>query len=156
SVHATLQLENFDFVGEGLFVGLEHADDVVAVFFLSHKQPPLYVLRFAASFNYVPVWIFLHVLDGVFAIVEFFITDDVYAGFFQLFLAEGAVVFQLIGVGTASDDLLSLGAKRGCPLALAERVVEDDDVGPVGIFVRVFGLRHKAIGDVRFFFFFNV
>jgi len=38
SIDATLELENLDFVGESFFVGLEHADDIFAVFFLADEE----------------------------------------------------------------------------------------------------------------------
>ena len=61
---AALQLEDFDFVGEGALVGLEHANDVVAVFFFANEQAALDVLRFAAGLDDVAVGIFLHEFDG--------------------------------------------------------------------------------------------
>ncbi len=37
AIHAALQLEDFNFFGESFFVGLEHADNVLAVFFLANE-----------------------------------------------------------------------------------------------------------------------
>ena len=36
--------------------------------------------------------------------------------------------------------------------ALAERVVENDDVGPVDVFLPIVGLGDEAVGDVALFF----
>ena len=40
--------------------------------------------------------------------------------------------------------------------ALAESVVEDDDVGPFGVALPVFGFGDEAVGDVALFFGFDV
>jgi len=45
------------------------------------------------------VRIFLHELNGGVEGIEFLVRDDGDAGFFQFFLAEGAVVFEIVGVG---------------------------------------------------------
>ena len=39
--HALLELEDLDLVGEGLLVGLQHPDDVAAVFLVADEEPPL-------------------------------------------------------------------------------------------------------------------
>ena len=98
AVNAALQLKHFDLVGERLLVGLQHADHVLAVFFFADEQAALYVLRFAARLDHVAVGIFLHKLDRRIERVEFLVRNNVDAGFFQLFLAEGAIVFQPVGV----------------------------------------------------------
>ena len=100
--------KHFDFVAEGLFVGLEHANHVLAVFFFADEQAALDVLRFAAGLDDVAAGIFLDVLDGVVEGLEFSVGNDVDAGFLQLFLAEGAIVFQAVGVFGAADDGLTL------------------------------------------------
>jgi 3-oxoacyl-[acyl-carrier protein] reductase len=82
--------------------------------------------------------------------VEFLVGDDVDAGFLQLFLAEGAIILQRIALGGAADDFLSLGAQGLCFLSLAERVIEDDDVGPFGVLLGVLGFCHEAIGNIGF------
>ncbi len=43
-----------------------------------------------------------------------------------------------------------------CFGALAECVVEDDDVGPLGVFFPVDGFLDKTVGDVAFFFVIDV
>ena len=68
------------------------------------------------------------------------------------FLAEGAIVFEAVGVGGAADNGLAAGAEGLGFLALAEGVVEDDDVGPLGVFFPVFGFGDEAVGDVALFF----
>ena len=41
-------------------------------------------------------------------------------------------------------------------LSLSESVIEDDDVGPVGVLLGVFGFGHEAVGNVGFFLVFDV
>ncbi len=156
AIDAALELENLNFVGEGFFVGLQHADDVVAVFFLADEEAALDVLGLAAGLDDVAVGIFLHELDGGIEGVEFLVGDDGDAGFLQLFLAEGAVVLEIVGVGRAADHRLS-GSTKGLGFcALAEGIVEDDDVGPLAVFFVIAGFGDKAVGDVAFFFVFDV
>jgi len=59
-----LQLEDFDLIAEGFFVGFEHADDVFAVFFLANEETALDVLRFPAGFDDVAVGILLDEFDS--------------------------------------------------------------------------------------------
>jgi hypothetical protein len=73
-----------------------------------------------------------------------------------LFLTEGAIVFEAVGVRRAADDGFAGGAESLGFGALAESVVEDDDVGPFGVFFPVFGFGDKAIGNVTLFFGFDV
>jgi hypothetical protein len=156
AVDAALKLKNFDFVGEGFFVGLEHADDVVTVFFFPNEQTALDVLRFPARFDDVAVGILLDELDGGVERIEIFVGNDADACGFELFLAEGAIVFEAVRVRGAADHGLA-GSAEGLGLgALAESVVENDDVGPLGIFFPIFGFGDEAIGDVALFFGFDV
>src|SRR6202040_2480534 len=150
------QLEDLDFVGEGSFVGLEHADYVVAVFFLADKQAALAVLSFAAGLDDVAVGVFLHEFDGGIEVIEVLVRDDGDAGFLKFFLAERAIVFEIVGVGSAADDGLACGAEGLGFGALAQGVVKDDDVGPFAVFIVVAGFGDKAVGDVAFFFVFDV
>ncbi len=155
AINAALELEDLDFLGESSFVGLEHADNVFTVFFLADEEAALDVLGFAAGLDDVAVGIFLDEFDGRIEGVEILIRDDGDAGFLQFFLAEGAVVFEIVGVGRAADDRLSGGAESLGFGALAEGVVEDDDVGPLAIFFVVAGFGDEAVGDVAFFFVFD-
>ena len=52
----------------------------------------------------------------------------------------------------AADDRLAFFAQRRGLLALAERVVEHDNVGPVYIFLPVFGFGDEPVSDVVLFF----
>ena len=56
----------------------------------------------------------------------------------------------------AADDGLARGAKSLGFGALAESVVEDDDIGPLGVALPVFGFGDEAVGDVALFFGFDV
>ncbi len=152
AVDAALELKNFDFVGEGFFVSFEHADDVFAVFFFADKEAALDVLRFAAGLDDVAIRILLDEFDGRIERVEIFVGDDVDAGFFQFFLAEGAIVFEIVGVRRAANDGLAGRAQRLRFRALAESVVKDDNVGPLRVFFPVFGFGDKTVRDVAFFF----
>ena len=151
-----LQLENFDLIGKGPLVSIQHADYILSIFLFADKQSPLHVLGFAAGLDNVAIGIFYHVLHGFVEGIEFLVGDDVDAGFLQLFLSEGAVVLQRVAVGGAADDFLSLGAQGLGFLSLSERVIEDDDVGPVGVLLGVFGFGHEAVGNVGFFLVFDV
>ena len=156
AVDAALELEDLNFFGEGAFVGFEHADNVVAIFFFADKQAALDVLRFAAGLDDVAIGIFLDEFDGGIEGIEFLVRDDGDAGLLEFFLAEGAIVFEIVGVGSAADDGFAGGAKSLRAGALAEGVVEDDDIGPIGgVFFPVFGFGDEAISDVTFFFVFN-
>ena len=153
---AALELEDFDFVGEGALVGFEHANDIVAIFFFADKETALDVLGFAAGLDDIAVGIFHDEFDGGIERVEILVRDDIDAGFFQLFLAEGAVVLEAVGVLRATDDGLAAGAKSAGFDALAERVIENDDVGPLGVALPVLGFGDEAVGDVALFFGFDV
>jgi len=156
TIDAALELEDFDFVGKSFFVRLEHANDVFAVFFLTDKEAALDVLGFAAGLNDVAIGIFLDEFDGGIEGVEFLIGDDGDAGFLQLFLTERAVVFEIVGVrGTTDDRLAGLAEGLGFG-ALTKGVVEDDDIGPLAIFFIVAGFGNEAVGNVAFFFVFDV
>jgi len=152
AVDAALELENFDFVGEGFFVGLEHTDDVVSVFLFTDEESALDVLGFAAGLNDVAVGIFLDEFDSEVERIKIFVGNDSDAGGFELLLPEGAIVFEAIGVSGAADNGLAAGAKGLGLFALAESVIEDDDVGPLGVFFPVFGFGDEAVGDVALFF----
>ena len=104
---------------KALFVGLEHANYVLAVFFLADEQTALHVLRFAAGLDHVAPGILRDVVDGVIERFEFVVGNDVDAGFLQLFLAEGAVIFESVGVRGAADYGLALFAQRLRFFALA-------------------------------------
>src|SRR4029077_18959099 len=56
----------------------------------------------------------------------------------------------------AADYGFSGGAEGLRFSTLAEGVVEDDDVGPLAIFFVAAGFGDKAVGDVAFFFVFDV
>jgi len=71
-------------------------------------------------------------------------------------LAEGAIVFEAVGVGSAADDGLARGANGLCFGALTESIVEDDNVGPLGVFFPIAGLGNKTVGDVALLFGFDV
>ncbi len=156
SIDAALQLEDFNFVGESFFVGFEHANDVFAVFFFTDEQAAFYVLRFSAGLDYIAIGIFLDELDGGIERVEVFVGNDVHAGILQFFLAEGAIVFKSVGVGRAADNRFASGTQGLRFGALSESVVEDDDVGPLGVLLPVGGLGDKPVGDVAFAFRFDV
>ena len=74
----------------------------------------------------------------------------------EFLLAEGAIVFQAVGVGSAADDRFAGGAEHLGFFALAESVVENHDVRPFGVFFPVFGFRDEAVGNVALFFRFDV
>jgi len=88
--------------------------------------------------------------------IELAVRDDVDASLFEFLLAEGAIVFEAIALGGAADDLLSPGTQGLCFLSLSKRVIEDDDVGPVSVFLRVLGFGYKAVSDVGFFLILDV
>src|SRR5260370_924000 len=156
AVDAALQLKHFDLVGEGFLVGLEHTDYVFAVFFFPNEQAALDVLRFAAGFDDVAVGIFLDELDGGVERIEVFVGNDAYAGGFELFLAEGALVLEALRVGGAADYRFA-GSTKGLSLgALAESVIENDDVRPLGVFFPILGIGDEPIGDVALLFGFHV
>ena len=153
---AALELEDLDFVGEGALVGFEHSNYIVAVFFFADKEAALDVLRFAAGLDDVAVGILHHEFNGGIEGIEILIRDDVDAGFFQLFLAEGAIVFEAIGIFGAANDRLASSTESVGLGALAKSVVEDDDVGPLGVALPVFGFGDEAVGDVALLFGFDV
>src|SRR5215470_6614861 len=99
--HSTLQLEDFDFVGESLLVGFEHANYILSIIFLSDEQPALHILRFAARLDYVSSRVLCNVLNGIVERIELLVGDDVHSGFLQFLLPERAVIFQSVGVGSA-------------------------------------------------------
>src|SRR5467141_23757 len=156
AVDAALQLKYFDLVGEGFLVGLEHADYVFAVFFLPYEQAALDVLRFPAGFDDVAVGILLDELDGGVERVEVLVGNDADAGGFELFLAEGAIVFEAVRIGGAADYRFAGGAKGLSLDALAESVIEYDNVGPLGVFFPILGFGDEPIGDVALLFGFDV
>src|SRR4029077_11829513 len=104
AVHATLQLEYLDFFGESFFVGLKHADDVLAIFFLTDEQAALNVLGFAAGLDDIAIGIFFDEFDGRIEGIEILVRNDGDAGFFEFFLAEGAIIFEIVGVRSAAND----------------------------------------------------
>ncbi len=67
----------------------------------------------------------------------------------QLLLPECAVVLEPVRVRGPADDRLAPLPKRHGLLALSERVVEDDDVGPVHVAFPVVDLGDEAVGDRR-------
>ena len=150
---AALELEDLNFFGEGAFVGFEHADNVVAIFFFANEEAALDVLGFPAGLDDVAVGIFLNELNGFVEVVEFLVRNDGDAGFLEFFLAEGAIVFKIVGVDSAADDGLASGAKSLGASALAEGVVKDDDIGPfVSVFFPVDGFGDEAVSDVALLF----
>ena len=152
AVDAALQLEDLDLVAERFFVGLQHADHVFAVFFFADEEPALDVLRFPAGLDDVAVGIFLHELDGGVERLEIFVGNDVDAGLLQLFLAEGTIVFEAVGVRGAANDGLAGSTERVGFGTLPQRVVEYDDVRPLGVFFPVEGFIDEAVGNVALFF----
>ena len=156
AVDAALELKNFDLVGEGFLVSLKHADDVFAVFLFAHEQAALDVLRFAAGFDDVAVRILLDEVDGGIEGIEVFVGNNADAGGFELFLAEGAIVFESVGVGGTTDDGLAGGAKGLGFGALTEGIVEDDNVRPLGVLFPILGFGDKTVGNVALFFGFDV
>ena len=80
--------------------------------------------------------------------MEVFLRDDRDAGLLELLLAERPVVLQLVGVRTAADhELAGLAQLLGLG-ALAEDVVEHDDVGPGYVAHPVVGLGDEAVGEL--------
>src|SRR5208337_938018 len=77
-------------------------------------------------------------------------------GFLQLFLAEGAVIFKVVGISGATNNRFTGGAECLGFSALSQGVIEDDNVGPFDVLFTIAGFRHKAVGDVSFFFGFDV
>src|SRR5258708_2050375 len=152
AIDAALQLKHFDLFGEGLLVGLQHANDVFAVFFFPDEQAALDVLRFAAGFNDITIGILLDEFNGGVEGVEILVGNDGDAGGLELFLAEGAIVFEAVRVGCAADYGLAGGAESLSLSALAESVVEYDNVGPLGVFFPIDGFGNEAVGDVALFF----
>jgi len=156
AVDAALELEDLDLLGKSLFVGFEHTDHVIAVFFLADEEAALHVLRFPARFNDVPVGVFLDELNGRIEGIEFLVGNDRDASFFKLFLAKRTIVFEIVSVWCTAYDGFAAGAEGLGFGALAEGIVEDDDVGPLGVFFPVQGLGYEAFGDVALFFVVNV
>jgi hypothetical protein len=155
--NAALQLKDFDFVGEGAFVGFEHTDNVVSIFFFANEKAALDVLGFSARLDDVAVGIFLDEFDGAIEVVEFLVRNDGDAGFLQFFLAERAIVFEIVGVNGAADDGLPCCAEGLGAGALAESVVKNDDIGPfVGVFFPIERFGDETVGDVAFFFILDV
>ena len=90
-------------------------------------------------------------VDGIVKGNEFAVGNNIYSRLFQFFLPKRAVVFQTVGVRSAADYFFAFLAKRLRFFALAEGVVENEDVRPVDIFFPIFGLGHKAVGNVALF-----
>jgi hypothetical protein len=156
AVHAALQLEDFDFVGKGALVGFQHSDHIIAIFFFADKQAALDVLGFTAGLDDIAIGIFLNKLNGGIEGIEILVRNDGDAGFFQFFLAEGAVVLKIVGVGATADDRFSGRAEGLCFAALAQRIVKNNDIGPFDVFFVIAGLGDKTVGDVPFLFIFDV
>ena len=76
--------------------------------------------------------------------------------FFSSSWPKRAIVFEAIGILGAADNRLTGGAQSFGFGTLAERVVEDDDVGPFGVALPILGFRNEAVGDVALFFSFDV
>jgi hypothetical protein len=156
AVDAALKLEDFDFVGESSFVGFEHADDVFAVFFFPDEQAALDVLGFPTGFDDVAVRILLDELNGGIKGIKVFVGDDGDARGFQFFLTERTIVFQAVRVRRTANDGLAGGAEGLSFSALAESVVEHDDIRPFGVFFPIRGFGDETVGDVALFFSFDV
>src|SRR5437879_11994171 len=112
------------------------------------SSSPTNRLRFTARFDDITVGILLDEINGGVEGIEVFVGNDADAGRFELFLAEGAVVFEAVGVGGSADDGLAGGAKGLGFAALSQGVVKDDNVGPLGVFFPILGFRDKTVGDV--------
>jgi len=150
SDHPSLQLENLNFLGKGSLVSLQHANHALPVIFFPDEKAAFHILRFPAGLDHVATWILRDVLDRLIEGFEFAVRDDVHAGLFQFFLAKGAVVFELVAVGRAADYQFSLCPQCLSLFALAQGVVEYDDVRPVLVLFLVLGLRDEAVGDIAF------
>ena len=136
------------FFGPGPLVVLEDLDHVLAVVVLPHVEQGLAVLRRPAGLDHVAVGLALDVGDGVVEGGEVLLGDDGDARGLELVLAEGPVVLEAVGVGAASHHLLALLAQGLGLGALAQHVVEDDDVGPVDVGLPVVDLGHEAVADL--------
>ena len=73
--HPALQLKNLDFIREGLLVGFQHADHVLAVFFFAHEQAALHILGLATGLDHIAVGVLDHVFDGLIERIELAIRE---------------------------------------------------------------------------------
>jgi hypothetical protein len=108
-------------------------------------------LRFAAGLDDVTVGVLLDELDGGVERVKVFVGNDADTGGFELFLAEGTIVFETVRIGSAADYRLAGGAEGLSLGALAESVVENDDVGPLRVFSQSLDLGTKPSAMSRSF-----
>jgi hypothetical protein len=113
-------------------------------------------LRFPAGFDDVAVGILFYEFNGGIEGVEILVGNDSDAGLLQFLLTEGAIVLQIVSISGSANNGLTSGAQGLCFGALAEGVVENDDIGPLHVFFIIAGLGHETIGDVSFLFVFNV
>ena len=103
-----LELEDLDLVREGLLVGLEHADDVLAVLLVADEEPPLDVLRAPDGLMTYRVGFSWTYVIASSKLSKSLVRDDRDAGLLELLLPERAVVLEPVRVGRAADDRLAL------------------------------------------------
>ncbi len=147
TAHASLQLKNFHRIGVCGLVGFEDMYDIEAVVLLTDKQQPLDVLRFATGLDDVRRRVFADIVDGGVKITEVLKRNNRNAVTLELFLAKTAVIFEPIGVGRSANHQFSGIAKPFGFLALAQNVIEHDNVCPVDVTFPVVNFRYETIGD---------
>ncbi len=143
-----LQLEGLHTIRPGALIVLEHLDHVLAVFVLPHEQELLDVLRLAARLDDIAVGVRAHESERVIERMKILLRDDRHAGLLELLLSKGAVVLELVRVGTAAHHQLAGLPQLVCLRPLAQDVVEHDDVGPRHVADPVVGLGDEAVGDL--------
>ena len=116
------------------------------------NKRPLDVLRLSTGLDHVTARILSNVVYSVVKRNEFAIRNNIYTGLLEFFLPERAIVLQTIGIRRSTDYFFTLLAKRLCFFALAQGVVENEDVRPIDIFFPVFGFGDKAVANVALFF----
>src|SRR4029077_18108361 len=143
--HAPLQLELPDLVRKGFLVRLENADHILSIVLIADKQATLHITGRPRRLDDVALRICLHIGDRVVEVVEVAVGHNVDALLLELLLTEGAIILEPVRVRRASYYELALRAQRVSLLALAERVVEHDDVGPVHFAHPIAHFRHETV-----------
>src|SRR5262249_21822189 len=146
--HAALQLKLPNLVRKGLLVRLEYADYVLSVILIAYEQTTLHITGRPRRLDDIALGISLHVGDRVVEVVEVSVGHDVDTLLLKFLLPEGAIVLESVRVRRASDHELALCAQRLSLVALAERVVEHNDVGPVHLALPVAHFLHETVGDI--------
>ena len=123
-------------------------NDVHAVVFLADKQQSLDVLRLAAGLDDVWRRVRFHMCDRRVKIRKLLERDNRHAVFLEFLLTESAVVFESVGVRCSAHDELAGRAQRCRFLTLSENVIENDNVGPVDVFLPAVDLGNETIGDL--------